>query len=248
MTVQDAFSLGGKRILVTGASSGIGRQIAVRCAQAGATVIATGRDEARLRSLIDELGGEGHGYFTCDLGNDDSIKQLAQDVGKFDGIVHSAGIAALAPLRLASRTHIEDQFRINALGPILLTQQLLVRNAVNRGGSIVFISSISAHIGVAGVGAYGGSKGALESMARVLSMEVAKRAIRVNCLAPGSVETPMLQAARRTTDSIDETAARYPLGLGLPDDVAYTAIFFLSSASRWITGTTLVMDGGHTVG
>lgn len=248
MTVQDAFSLNGKRVLVTGASSGIGRQIAQSCARAGAEVIATGRDEMRLRSLVDELSGSGHGYLACDLGDDDSIKQFAQAVGKFDGIVHSAGIAALAPVRLASRKHIEDQFRINAVGPILLTQQLLLRNAVNQGGSIVFVSSISAHIGVQGVAAYGGSKSALESMARCLSMEVAKRSIRVNCLAPGFVETPMLQAARSTTDSIEETAARYPLGLGLPEDIANAAIFFLSKASRWITGRTLVMDGGHTVG
>jgi NAD(P)-dependent dehydrogenase (short-subunit alcohol dehydrogenase family) len=179
---------------------------------------------------------------------DESIKDLVQNVGKIDGVVHSAGISMLAPLRLASRKHIEDQLRTNTVGPMLLTQQLLLRNAINAGGSIVFISSISAHIGVHGVSAYGGSKAALEGMARSLSTEVAKKKIRVNCLAPGLVETPMLEAARSTTGGLDETLARYPLGFGLPEDVAHAAIFFLSQASRWITGTTLVLDGGHTVG
>jgi NAD(P)-dependent dehydrogenase (short-subunit alcohol dehydrogenase family) len=248
MSHLDPFSLAGKRVLVTGASSGIGRQIAQSCALAGASVIASGRDQGRLQELILELGDSAHSSVVCDLNDDDSVKELVQQAGKIDGVVHSAGVSMLAPLRLASRKHIEDQFRINTVGPMLLTQQLLLRNALNPGSSIVLISSISAHIGVHGVSAYGGSKAALEGMARALSMEVAKRKIRVNCLAPGLVETPMFEAARATTGGLDETVARYPLGLGSPQDVANAAIFFLSQASRWITGTTLVLDGGHTVG
>ncbi len=242
------FSLDGKVVLVTGASSGIGCQIARSCALAGAVVIASGRDEGRLQALMAELTGLGHRAIPADLSDDDSIKSLARQAGKMDGVAHSAGISHLAPLRLASRKHIEDQLRVNAVGPMLLTQQLLQSSAIQPGGSIVFVSSISAHIGVHGVSAYGGSKAALEGMARALSMEVAKRKIRVNCLAPGLVETPMLQAARSTNGGLEETLARYPLGFGTPEDVANAAVFFLSSASRWITGATLVLDGGHTVG
>jgi NAD(P)-dependent dehydrogenase (short-subunit alcohol dehydrogenase family) len=243
-----AFSLIGKAILVTGASSGIGRQIALSCAEAGATVIASGRDEGRLQALLGELGGEPHRYVVANLSADASIMSLAEQVGKIDGVVHSAGVSALAPLRLASRPHVESQLDVNYVAPLLLSQQLLVRNAIAPGGAIVFVSSISAHIGVHGVGAYAASKAALEAMARALAMEVAKKKIRVNCLAPGLVETPMLAAARATTGGLDETLATYPLGVGLPEDVAHAAIFFLSHASRWITGTTLILDGGHTVG
>jgi len=248
-TAPSAFSLEGKTVLVTGASSGIGRQIAISVAEAGAAVIASGRDEARLSALLSELGHARHRVVVADLSEDASIKTLAEQAGKIDGVVHSAGISALAPVRLASRAHVQSQLDINYTGPLLLTQHLLLRNAIAAGGAIVFVSSISAHIGVQGVAAYGASKAALEGMARVLAMEVAKRKIRVNCLAPGLVETPMLAAARSTTGGgLDETLAKYPLGVGQPEDVANAAIFFLSSASRWITGTTLVLDGGHTVG
>jgi NAD(P)-dependent dehydrogenase (short-subunit alcohol dehydrogenase family) len=249
MTAPKQFSLSGKRVLVTGASSGIGRQVALSCAQAGATVILTGRDETRLREALAELGGGAHAQFACDLNDDAGVKALAHQAGTIDGVVHCAGVAMSVPLRMASREHIENMFRINTVAPMLLTQQLLLRNAINTGGSIVFISSISATaIGVPGISAYSGSKAGLESMARCLSMEVAKRKIRVNCLAPGFVETPMLQRGREhMLDAVEDTALRYPLGIGQPEDVANAAIFFLSQASRWITGTSLVLDGGHTV-
>lgn len=243
-----AFSLEGKTVLVTGASSGIGRQIALSVAQAGAAVIASGRDEARLAALLAELDNPSHRVVRADLSNDEAIKGLAEQAGKIDGVVHSAGVSALAPVRLATRSHVQSQLDLNYTGPLLLTQQLLLRNALTPGGSIVFISSISAHIGVQGVAAYGASKAALEGMARVLALEVAKKKIRVNCLAPGLVETPMLAAARSTTGGLEETLAKYPLGVGLPEDVANAVIYFLSVASRWVTGTTLVLDGGHTIG
>ncbi len=242
------FSLDGKTVLVTGASSGIGRQIALGCAYAGAIVVATGRDKARLDALLVELNGSGHRCVPADLAVDTGIKELALQAGKVDGVVHSAGISALAPLRLASRAHIESQMGTNFVAPYLLTQQLLLRNAIAQGGAILFISSISAHIGVHGVSAYGASKAALEAMTRSLAIEVAKKKIRVNCLAPGLVETPMLQAALATTGGMEQTIAAYPLGLGKPEDIANAAVFFLSVASRWITGTTLILDGGHTIG
>lgn len=234
--------------MVTGASSGIGRQIALSCAQAGASVVAAGRAPERLQETMSALAGAGHQALALDLCDEAAVKSAIPTLGRLDGVVHSAGISLLAPLRLATRSHIVNQLETNLVSPMLLTKQLLLRNAIQQGGAIIFISSISAHIGVHGVSAYAASKGALEAMARSLSMEVARKGIRVNCLAPGLVQTPMLEAALSITGGLDETIKTYPLGLGLPEDVANAAIFFLSPASRWITGTTMVLDGGHTVG
>lgn len=246
--MTSAFSLNGKTILITGASSGIGKQIAFNCADAGANVIASGRDVERLNTTLTSLPGSGHSSLVLNLTDDIAMKSAVGTVDKIDGVVHCAGISMLAPLRLATRSHIETQLSSNLVGPMLLTQQLLLRNSINQGGSIIFISSISAHIGVHGVSSYSASKGALEAMARSLAMEVAKKGMRVNCLAPGLVQTPMYEAAVSTTGGLEETIKNYPLGIGKPEDVAYAAIFLLSNASRWITGTTLVIDGGHTVG
>lgn len=247
-TITNPFSLAGKRVLVTGASSGIGKQIALSCAQAGATVVISGRNVERLDATLATLKGPEHMALSLDLCEETAVKSAVSTLGKIDGVVHAAGISLLSPLRLATRAHIENQLETNLVAPMLLTQQLLLRNAIQQSGSIVFISSISAHIGVHGVSGYAASKGAVEAMARSLSMEVAKKGIRVNCLAPGLVRTPMFEAALSTTGGLDETIKSYPLGLGQPEDVANAAIFFLSSASRWITGTTLILDGGHTVG
>lgn len=244
----NAFSLEGKIILITGGSSGIGHQVALSCSRAGATIIASGRNEERLNAVLAGLSGLGHRGIAADLSNDEGLEFLGASVGKIDGVVHCAGISMLAPLRLASRAHIEAQINTNVVAPMLLTKQLLSRGCLRENSSIIFVSSISAHIGVHGVSAYSSSKAALEGMARSLAMEVARKKIRVNCLAPGLVQTPMLEAARSTTGGLQETLNRYPLGFGEPEDVAHAAIFFLSHASRWITGTTLVLDGGHTVG
>lgn len=246
-SVSSPFGLHERTVLVTGASSGIGRQIALSCAKAGATLVLTGRNDERLQALLDELGGAPHRMLVADLNDEAQVDALSTGAGKIDGLVHSAGIAALAPLRMASREHIEGQLATNLIAPMLLTRALLACQAVRNGGSIVFISSVSAHIGVRGVSAYSASKAAVEGMARSLSIELAPRSIRVNCLAPGLVQTPLLDAAVATTGNLDETFGRYPLGIGQPEDVANAAIFFLSRASRWITGTTLVLDGGHTV-
>lgn len=245
--MKSAFSLSEKVVLVTGASSGIGRQIALSCAQAGATIIASGRNRERLDATTSSLPGIGHRAVVLDLSDDAAVKSAVANIGKVDGMVHSAGISLLAPLRLATRSHVETQLEANLIGPMLLTQQLLLKNAINSGGSLLFISSISAHIGVHGVSSYSASKGGLEAMARSLAMEVVKKGIRVNCLAPGLVQTPMFESALSTTGGLEETIKRYPLGLGQPEDVANAAIFFLSHASRWITGTSLIIDGGHTV-
>lgn len=243
----DAFSLEGKRILVTGASSGIGRQIAITCAARGGVLVVNGRDCARLDATLAELAGTGHSAVPGDLVDADARAHVAQTAGNLDGIVHCAGISRLTPIRLASPVHTEEVWRINYEAPVLLTQALLARNQVAADASILFISSIAAFIGVAGVGVYSGTKAALIATMRCLAMEVIKRRIRVNCLAPALVESPLLDATEKMVTSIEKTRADYPLGFGRPEDVANAAVFYLSAASRWVTGTTLVMDGGLTI-
>lgn len=244
---EDAFSLAGKRLLVTGASSGIGRSIAIACAGRGAAIVATGRDESRLGETRNALAGDGHAAVVADLNDADGRDRVVAASGQLDGVVHSAGISRLSPMRLATPQHLADVWRINYEAPMLLTQKLLAKNLVAANGSILFMSSIAAYIGVAGVGAYSGTKAALIATMRCMAMEVAKRGIRVNCLAPALVETPLLAATESVVASLDEQRAAYPLGFGKPADVANAAVFFLSGASRWITGTTLVMDGGLTI-
>jgi len=243
------FSLADKRILVTGASSGIGRAIATVIATMGATVVASGRDTGRLAQTLAALPSRDHLSIALDLTDGEAPARIAADAGTLHGVVHAAGISALAPLRLARTDAFERLWKTNYLAPMLVTQALLKGGRIADGGSVVFIGSISAHIGVAGVAGYSGTKAALAASARCLALEVSKRRIRVNTVAPGIVETEMAAAG---SEMLGETMERqrtdYPLGFGKPEDVAHLAAFLLSDASRWITGTSLVIDGGHTIG
>ena len=243
----DPFSLEGKRVLVTGASSGLGRQIAIACAARGATLIVTGRDEERLSESLRSLAGSGHASVVGDLTEGAARDRVGAVAGEVDGVVHSAGISRLSPIRQATQSHVEEVWKINYEAPLMLSQRLLAKNQVRADGSILFLSSIAALIGVPGVGVYSGTKAALVATMRCLAMEVVKRRIRVNCLAPALVETPLLAATGQVVGSLEKQQAAYPLGFGKPEDVANAAVFFLSPASRWITGTTLVMDGGLTI-
>lgn len=243
----DPFSLDGKRILVTGASSGLGRAIAIACSKRGATIIATGRDEVRLQETIAALTGDGHIGVHADLVSASDRERLALAVSIVDGVVHSAGISRLSPIRMVTERHVQEIWQINYEAPVLLTQRLLAKGQIANDGSIVFLASIAAYIGVPAVGVYSGTKAALIATMRCLAMEVAKRRIRANALAPALVDTPLLAATGSVVGSLETQRAAYPLGFGEPSDVANAAVFFLSSASRWITGTTLVMDGGLTI-
>ncbi|MBN8477754.1 MAG: SDR family oxidoreductase [Burkholderiales bacterium] len=193
------------------------------------------------------LAGDGHLAVTADLVEPDERERLVAACGSLNGVVHCAGISRLAPMRMIGAQHLSDVWKINYEAPMLLTQRILAKNQVAANGSILFLSSIAAFIGVAGVGVYSGTKAALIATMRCLAMEVVKRGIRVNCLAPALVETPLLAATETMVASMDQQRAAYPLGFGRPEDVANAAVFFLSDASRWITGTTLVMDGGLTI-
>jgi NAD(P)-dependent dehydrogenase (short-subunit alcohol dehydrogenase family) len=240
------FSLDGKRILVTGASSGIGRQIAISFSKMGANVVLSGRNHERLSQTLAAMSEGNHMVIPADIVDNDQRCRLADEAGALHGMVHCAGTSVLSPIRLASQKHLRDLYVLNYESPILLTQRLLYRKAVQSSGSILFIASIAAHIGVPGVGAYSGTKAALLATVRCLAMELVKHRIRVNCLSPSLVASPLLDLMAQSV-SLEEKSRDHPLGLGTPEDIANAAIYFVSDASRWVTGTTLIMDGGLTI-
>jgi NAD(P)-dependent dehydrogenase (short-subunit alcohol dehydrogenase family) len=243
------FTLENKRILITGASSGLGRAIAIGCSRMGANVIGIGRDKGRLLETLRFMNQGSHQLIEADLTSAKDRERIGADLSTpLEGIVHCAGISRLSPIRLITEAHLNELNQINVYAPVLLTQVLLRQQKIQSGGSVLFVASIAAHIGVAGVAAYSGTKSSLIAMARCLAMEVVKRKIRVNTLSPALVETPLLAATAKLTGSMDAERKNYPLGFGKPEDVANAAIFFLSDASRWITGSDLIMDGGLTIG
>lgn len=247
------FHLHDRRILITGATSGLGLATALACARMGATIIGVGRDADRLQKTLAALQKAApqanHKVVQADLTHASERNDLVASLAptELQGIVHSAGISRLSPVRMITEQHLREVQEINIDAPMLLTQGLLKRNAIAPGGSMVFFASIAAHIGVPGVAAYSGTKAALIAMVRCLAMEVVKHRIRANCLSPALVETPLLDATATIVGSMEMERKNYPLGFGKPEDIANAAIFLLSDASRWITGTTLVMDGGLTI-
>lgn len=241
---RDPFSLEGKRILVTGASSGIGQQIALTCAQLGAQLVISGRNEERLRATVERLEGEGHIAVVADLTQADQLTHLVEHGGVLDGLVHAAGVSRLVPFRLIGKPHLDEIFDSNTFAPILLTKALLAKKQIATGGSILFIAALASHSGALATSAYAASKSALLGAMRSLALEVAKQAIRANCIAPGYVRTPMLDGLGRSGGEMDNLFALTPLGIGEPEDVAYAASFFLADASRWMTRNYFIVDGG----
>lgn len=246
---MNAFSLAGKTIFVTGASSGIGRQICVAASNHGATVIASGRNEAELKVTLEALNPEQeHRSLVLDLYELGKLPEVAAGLPPLDGIVHCAGVVTVVPFKFVAEKDIRFTQTLNYEAPILLTQALLKKKLIRRGGSIVFIASVGALIGIKGNSLYAGSKGALIATARALAMEIAGQKIRANCISPGLIETPLTQKVQESisAEALKETEKHHPLGFGTTDDVANATVFMLADASRWITGTNLVVDGGVT--
>ena len=239
--LETLFGLNGKTILVTGASKGIGQVVARICAQAGARMIINGRNIARLEETLASLEGEGHRLLLGDLSDSAILESVSAECGKVDGVVHSAGVRGLAPMRIVSQQFLQEVMQINYFAPVMLTRHLLARQALNKGGSVIFLSSISALTGTVGVGPYAGSKAALIGTMRPLALELARREIRVNALCPGLVETTLITEDKNW---FEESCKRYPLGIGQPEDVAMACLYFLSDSSKKVTGQVFNMDGG----
>jgi len=247
------FSLVSKNILITGASSGLGRQTAITCSQYGANLLVTGRDEQRLEETFQKLNGPGkHKKWIIDLTDftkvNEDLATIINEFGTLDGAVLFAGSSTTLPLKLSEPSKFEQFFTINVLTSVNLVQLLSNRKFHSASGSsIVMVSSVMAHAGASGKSIYSATKGALLSTSRSMAIELASRNIRINTISPGVVETPMTDKAYYNRDeaSRDEIIRQHPLGLGEPIEVANACVFLLSDASKWITGTDLRIDGGY---
>ena len=251
--MNNPFSLEGKNIIVTGASSGIGRQCAINCSRMGATVALIGRDESRLQDTLSQMEGKGHLVCPVDLNQLENIKLLVQDVvsklGPLDGFIHSAGIEKTLPIKSLKPSDYEDIIRVNTLSAFEFVRYFCGSKNFNQGGSMVIISSITSVIGRVGVSAYAASKGAIVSAVKTMALELAKRNVRINAVSPGTVLTPLMQSylSQITEEERQKRVEGFPLGLGEPTDIANACVFLLSDASRWITGQNLIVDGGYTI-
>ncbi|SDZ41915.1 SDR family NAD(P)-dependent oxidoreductase [Delftia lacustris] len=238
------FSMTGKKVLVTGASSGLGQHLAKVLARRGARLVITGRDATRLQATHAALEGENHLPVNADLTQADDRGRLIQAAGTVDGIVHCAGLQRHCPIRQLTEAMMTEMYAVNFLAPVMLTQGLLRTNAIRAKGSIIFMLSTAAHLGTRGLGPYSAMKSGLLGIIRCLALEQSRHGIRVNGISPSAIATPMWEAHQ---DLLEQQKLRHPLGLGTPDDVAHGAIYLLSDASRWVTGTSLVMDGGAVI-
>lgn len=243
------FTLEGKTILVTGASSGIGKATALECAKMGAKLVITGRDETRLNEVYNNLEGEGHIQIIADLSVAEDIQRLAKEVPVLNGCVNNAGYNIMSVIQFIKKDDLERIMNVNLTAPIILTQLLVKNKKMAKDSSIVFTSSISAR-GRNSVGnsMYSATKGGLSSFMKNAALELAAKRIRCNAVLPGMVETPLKEGKSNITEEQWEINRQlYPLKrFGKPEEIAYGIIYLLSDASAWVTGTELIIDGGMT--
>jgi NAD(P)-dependent dehydrogenase (short-subunit alcohol dehydrogenase family) len=234
-----------KNILITGASSGIGRASAILCDQLGANAIITGRNTEELNKTAGQLKNKTQ-QLSADLSSEDEINKLVSALPDIDGFVHCAGIIQPVPIKFLAQKSIDDIFRINFNSAVLLSGQLLRQKKLNSGASVVFISSVSSHHPYTGGSLYTSSKAALESFAKGLALETAPKKIRVNTISPALVRTKIWDQAEEiySKEEVAEIESRYPLGLGEPADIANLVAFLLGSSSKWMTGSVIQIDGG----
>ena len=246
--MNNPFSLEGKTILVTGASSGIGRGVCIDCSKMGANVHLMARDEERMNETLFQMEGEGHELHKADLCCTDDIRELIDGLPVVDGVVLCAGIIKTMPVKNISEEAMTEIFNTNIMGDIKLCSLLLKKKKLRRGGSVVFISSVSTFNVKIGNSLYSATKGAVNSFAKAMALEVSKQKIRVNCIQPGFVPSKILSSGViEEDDFLKFYAERHPLGFGTPTDIANGCIYLLSDAARWVTGSIFSIDGGYTL-
>ena len=243
------FTIEGKTILVTGATSGIGRATAITCAGLGAKVVAVGRNQERLDSLMQELEGDGHLAISTDFIDEAQVQSLLEAVPTIDGVACCAGVAEMKPFAFVTEEDVERMFKVNCFAPVMLVNKLLKTKKLNKGASVVFVSSVDGPKVVhAGNSVYSGSKSALVGLARNMAIDLASKKIRVNCVLPGTTDTPMIRTENVTEEMLAETAKAFPLKrFAQPEEIANAIIFLLSDAASFVTGTELTVDGGYSI-
>lgn len=246
--------LSGKRILVTGASSGIGRACAQLISQLGGEVVLVARNQNRLEETLQSLTGEGHTIEVFDLEDVETIRGWIKSVvakreAGLDGLVHCAGVQITQPVQTMKLSQYERLMKLNVTSAFALAQGFRQRGVCEKQASLVLVSSVAAICGKSGLVAYSTSKAALIGMTKSVALELVGQQIRVNALCVGHVDTEMTQSlcSRMTQAQLNEISSAHPLGIGKPMDVANAVAFLLAETSRWITGSTLVVDGGYSV-
>ena len=245
MTTFNPFTLEGKTILVTGASSGIGRGIAIACSKMGATVIINGRNEQRLAETMTEMQGEENLSLAADLSDSNSLTGMVSRLPKLDGIVHCAGIGQRVLCKQLQEADLDTMMDVNFKAPVMLQTEILKQKKINKGASIVFIASIASDSPSIGNAVYSASKGAIISYANCLALELAPRLIRVNCILPAMIWTDLILKGGITEEELKEDEKKYPLKRdGKPEDIANLSIYLLSNAAAWMTGSSIKITGG----
>lgn len=249
--MYNPFSLEGKTILVTGASSGIGRGTAIECSKMGAQIVLSGRNERRLQETLTSLKGEGHVVVSGDLNEEDVRQEIVSKMPAINGVVHCAGISQIKMAKFMDLASLESIFQTNVFSPLMLNTLLLKKKKIQKNSSIIFISSISGvYRSQVGEGGYGATKAALAGFVKSLALELSAQGIRVNTIHPGVVETPLLEVSNGTfgEEELENLRQKYPLKrFGKPEDIARCAVYLLSDASNWMTGSSILIDGGFTL-
>lgn len=244
--MYNPFTLDGKTILVVGASSGMGREIAIECSKMGAKMIISSRNEEKLNEVISEMGGNGS-VITADLTKQEDIENLVATVPAVDGMLISSGIGMALPIQFCSRDKFDEVFNLNFFAYTELTRLMYKKKKINKAGSIVFISSLAAGYSIVVSNCvYGTAKAALNNFMKYAALEFAPRKIRVNTICPGMVHTPLTAAGSISDADMErDMSENYPLKrYGEPEDIAPMAIYLLGNASSWVTGQAFVIDGG----
>ena len=247
--MYNPFSLENKTILVTGASSGIGKAIAIECSKMGAQVVITGRNEQRLQETYKQLEGTQPAYIVADLTKKEDIETLVNQIDGLNGLVNCAGLTIPKPFKFLQEEDIQEMMTVNFNAPLLLTQLLVKKKKLQKASSIVFISSISGtKVSAIAESVYSASKAAIDGFCKGLALELAPQQIRVNTVNPGIIETNIFSGGQISEEQLQQNITKYPLKrYGKPEEVAYAVVYLLSDASSWVTGSNLLIDGGYTL-
>ena len=243
------FSLSGKTVLVTGASSGIGQATAIQCSKLGAQLIITGRNTERLNETLSKLEGAGHKTVLAELTSQDDIEKLVEEIDTLQGVVLCAGKGVNLPFAFSSTSKYQEVLDVNFFAPIELLRLLVKKKKITKNASVVFVSSVGGNTVFApGTGIYGASKAAINATVKFCAIEFASKKIRVNSVNPGRVNTKLIQNGGLSEEQLQIDIEKYPLKrYGNPEEVAYAIIYLLSDASSWVTGHALIIDGGRSL-